>query len=157
MYIILTFSNEVQKCLCIQFICADSSSRKWFSNVLKLMYVTQVNYRIFRIEKDVYRINSSCTATHKRILMFYNQWEIRRSVWKLIALLHKKYLSKTILMKLCGNTSGTYLYYVRQRLLRSNNFFLISSHKHVSTATSGVQIGNVYNDSFFVGENMQLL
>ena len=74
---ILTLSNKVEKYVCIRFVClsvcARSNSRKYSSNVLKLMHIFQVYYKIFRTEKGVYMIYGLCTETHKRISINYDR------------------------------------------------------------------------------------
>ena len=66
---------------------------------------------------------------------------ICRSVWKSVTLLHKNFLSKTILMKLSGNTSDIYLYHVSYGFHKAILVFLIFNYKLVSTAASGIQTG----------------
>ena len=67
---ILTLSNKVEKYVCIRFVClsvcARSNSRKYSSNVLKLMYVIQVYCRMFCIKNGEHRSNGSRIDTHKK-------------------------------------------------------------------------------------------
>ena len=54
-------------------VYARSRSRKYSSNVFKLMYGIQVYYSMFYIENGVHKINGSCRKTYKRIKGHYSQ------------------------------------------------------------------------------------
>ena len=48
-------------------ICAYSGFHKYFLVVFKLMHGFQIYYDIFRVENGMYKIEGSCTETHKRL------------------------------------------------------------------------------------------
>ena len=58
----------------LSVVCARSSSRKCTLNVVKLMYVIQICYRMFLVKYDACKIHGLCTATHKRIPIHSAQW-----------------------------------------------------------------------------------
>ena len=52
---------KIEKCLCIRCVCLSASirynSRKYSSNVLKIISVIHIEYSMNRIENNLYRTN----------------------------------------------------------------------------------------------------
>ena len=77
-FLFLTLSTKVKKCLCIRFVCLSvctrSNSRKYSSNVLKLIYVIYVWHSKNRTENGIYTANGLSTETHKSFPIHYGLW-----------------------------------------------------------------------------------
>ena len=73
----LTLSNKVEKCLCIRFVCLSvclrSNSRKYSSNVLKLIYVIYIWLCMNHTENGTDSTNGLSTETYKSFLKHYGQ------------------------------------------------------------------------------------
>ena len=52
-------------------VCPRSDSRKYSSNVLKLIYVIYISHSMDRIENDIYTTTGPSTETHKSFSIHY--------------------------------------------------------------------------------------
>ena len=78
----LTLSNKDEKYLCNRFVCLSvrpsvclrSTSRKYSSNILKLIYVIHIWHSINCIENGMHKTNDFSTEAHKGFPIHYGLW-----------------------------------------------------------------------------------